>query len=92
MDHQLVTCSSITLPPRTLAVVSVHVDLKENSTVHTYEVKPNGFLMDQYPNMVIIPVIHIMPMWTDTTFPFVIINLSTKPIFLAKHEVLGFLD
>ena len=42
---QLMTYSSLTLPPRILAVVSVHVDLKENSTEHTYEVKPNSFLM-----------------------------------------------
>ena len=40
---QLMTYSSLILPPRMLAVVSVHVDLKENSTKHTYEVKPNGF-------------------------------------------------
>ena len=42
--------------------------------------------------MVIIPVIYIMPMWTDATIPFIIINLSTKSIFLSKYEVLGFLD
>ena len=92
MGPQLMTCSSLILPHRTLAVVSVHVDLKESSTKHTYAVKPNSFLVDQYHNMVIIPVIHIMQMWADNTIPFVIINLSTKPIFLAKHEGLGFLD
>ena len=86
------TYSGLILPPRTLAVVSVHVDLKEFSTEHTYEVKPNSFLMDQYSNMVIIPVIYIMPMWTDATIPFLIINLSTKSIFFSKHEDLGFLD
>ena len=89
---QLMTYSSLILPPRMLAVVSVHVDLKENSKEHTYNVKPNSFLLDQYPNMVIMPVFHIMPMWTDTTIPFIIINLSTELTFLAKCEVLGFLD
>ena len=87
---QPMTYSSLTLPPRTLAVINVHVDLKGNSTEHTYEV--NSFLMDQYPNMVIIPVIHIMPVWTDTIIPFIIINLSTESISLSKHEVLGFLE
>ena len=48
--------------------------------------------MDQYPNMVIIPVIHITPMQTDTIIPFVVINLLTKSIFLSKHKILGFLD
>ena len=71
----LMTYSSLTLPPMTLAVISIHVDLKENSTQYTYKVKPNSFLMDQYPSMVIIPIIHITPLWTDTIIPFIIINL-----------------
>ena len=54
------TYSSLTLPPRTLAVINVHVDVKGKSTEHTYEVKPNSLLMVQHPNMVIIPVIHII--------------------------------
>ena len=42
--------------------------------------------------MVIIPVIHIIPIWTDTINPFIIINVSTESIFFSKCEVLGFLD
>ena len=91
MGPQLMTCFSLILPPRTLVVVYVHVDLK-NSTEHTYKVKLNGFLMDKYPNIVIMHVIHIVPMWTDTPIPFIIIILSTKCTFLSKSEVLGFLD
>ena len=48
--------------------------------------------MAQHPNMVIISAIHITPKQTDTTVLFVIINLSTKYVFLPKHEILGFLD
>ena len=33
------TYSSLTLPPRMLAVINVYMDLKRNSTEHTYEVK-----------------------------------------------------
>ena len=51
------TYSSLTLPPRMLVAINVHVNLKGNSTEHTYEVKPNSFLMDQYLNMGMIPVI-----------------------------------
>ena len=86
------TYSSLTLPPRTLAVINVQVDLKGNSTEHTYEIKPNSFLMDQYPIMVIIPVTHMTPKQTNTIFPFDIINFSTKSIFLPKCEILDFLD
>ena len=75
------TYSSLTLPP-----------LKQNSTEHTYGAKPNSFHMDQYPNMVIVPVIYIMPMWTDIIIPFIKINLSTESIFPSKCEVLRFLN
>ena len=88
----LMTYSSLTLPPRTLAVINVHVDLKGNSTEHIYKVKPNSLLMDQQPNVVIIPVMHIIPKQTDTIVPFVIINLSTESAFLSKCEILGILD
>ena len=89
---QLITYSSLTLPPRTLAVTNIHVDLKGNSTEHKYKFKPNSLLMDQYPNMVIMHVIHIAPKQTNTIVSFVIINLSTESIFLSKCEMLGFLD
>ena len=60
--HQLMTYSRLPLLPRILAVINNHVGLKENSTEHTYEVKPNSFLVDQYSNTVIIPVIYITQM------------------------------
>ena len=84
--------SSLTLPPRTLVVIIIHVHLKGRSTEHTYEVKWNSLLMDQYPNVVIIPVISIPPMWTDTIIPFIVTNLSTESILLSKCEGLGYLD
>ena len=86
------TYSSLTLPPMVLAVLNVHVYLKKNSTEHIYDVKLNSFLMDQNPNMVIILVINIAPMWTDTIIPFITINPSTASTFLFKCEILGFLD
>ena len=48
---QLMTYSSLILPLRMLAVVSVHVELKENPSEYTYKVKPNSFLINQYPNI-----------------------------------------
>ena len=86
------TYSSLNLHPRMLDVINVYVNLKGNSTEHICEVKPYSLLMDEYPNMVIIPVIHIIPPQTDTIIPFVIISLATESIFISKHEVLEFLD
>ena len=89
---QVMTYFSLTLPPRTLAVINVYVYLKGNSTEYTYKVNPNNLLMDKYPNIVIIPVIHITEIQTDTIIPFIVINLSTESIFLSKYEVFGFLN
>ena len=82
------TCSNLTLLPRTSEVINIHVDLRVNSVEHTYGVKPNSLLMDRYPNMVVMPVIHIMPRWTDTIIPFTVTNQSTEVRFLSKCEVL----
>ena len=57
-----------------------------------YKVKSNSVLMDQYPNLVVIPAIHIVTEHVNTTVPVVLINLSTESIFLDKNEILGFLD
>ena len=87
---QLMTYSSLTLPPKTLAVINVHVDLKGNSTEHTYEVKPNSFPMDQYLNMIIIPVIHITPIWTaeqpDTPLPYSKGQFICSPSDISVHR------
>ena len=90
---KLMTYSSLNLPPMMLAVINVHVDLKENSMQNMpMKSKQTVFLMDEYPIMVIIPAIHITPKQIDTIAPFIIINLSTKSIFLPKHEILGLID
>ena len=83
---QLVTDSSQTFPPRTLEVINVHVDLKGNSTEPTYEVKPSSLLMDQYPNMVVIHVIHTNPKQTDTIVPFVIITCPPNLSFFLNMK------
>ena len=77
------TYSYLPLPPRMLAVINAHVDLK--GTLQNTPMKSNqSLLMDQYPNMVIIPVINTTPKQTDTVVPFVVINLSSKSIFHYK--------
>ena len=79
---QLITYSSLTLPPRTLSVINVHEDLKGNSTEDAYQVKPNSFHMDQSPYMVIIPVIHITPVQTNTISPFIKICPLNQSFFI----------
>ena len=56
-----------------------------------YVLRPDRFLSDQYPNIIVISTIHIVGNHKDTIIPFVLVCLETLSIFLDKSKVLGFL-
>ena len=47
--------------------------------------------MDQYPNLIILPVIYIVNEPMTKIIPFVFINLTIESIYLHKNEGIGFL-
>ena len=55
---QLSLANSMTLPGRALAVIRVNTDLKPEQSGQIYEIDPNYFLTEEYPNLYIIPMIH----------------------------------
>ena len=48
----------MTLPGRTLAVIHVNNNLRPEQGGQLYEIKPNYFLTEEYPNLYIIPMMH----------------------------------
>ena len=48
----------MTLPGRTLAIIQVNNDLKPEQSGQMYEIEPNYFLTEEYPNLYIIPMTH----------------------------------
>ena len=83
--------SNLMLPPRTLAILKVHIKLRGNPQKQTYDIKLSSLLSDQYLSMVVTPAIHITPNQSHAVVPFVLVNLSTESIFQSKNENLGFL-
>ena len=88
---QLSLTASLILPGRTLAVIQVNNDLEPKESGQIYEIEPNCFLTEEYPNLYIVPVIHNMDIHKTENVPLVVINLSADDISLSKGEVMGFM-
>ena len=50
--------ASMILPGRTLAIIQVNNDLELKQSGKIYEIEPNCFLTEEYPNLYIVPMIH----------------------------------
>ena len=82
----------MTLPGRTLAVIQVNTDLEPEQSGKIYEIEPNYFLTEKYPNPYIVPMIHNVDIHKMEKVPLVIINFSTDSVYLLKGKVMGFMQ
>ena len=82
----------MTLPGRALAVIQVNTDLKPEQSGQMYEIKPNYFLTEEYPNLYIIPMIHNVDIYKTENVPLVVINFLTDGVYLSKGEIMGFMQ
>ena len=83
----------INIPGRNLAVVSVLLDTKALQENQVYEVKPNLLLTNEHPNLVVLPMLHVVQREKHDSIPVALINLNEdEKIFLKKGEVLGCLE
>ena len=89
---QLSLTASVTLPGRTLAVIQVNNDLEPEQSGQIYEIEPNYFLTEEYPNLYIIPMIHNVDIHKTENVPLIVINFSMDDISLFKGENMGFMQ
>ena len=83
----------INIPGRNLAVVSVLLDTKALQENQVYEVKPKLLLTNEHPNLVVLPMLHLMQKEKHDNIPVALINLNEhERIFLKKGEILGCLE
>ena len=83
----------INIPGRNLAVVSVLLDTKALQENQVYEVKPNLLLTNEHPNLVVLPMLHLVQKEKHDSMPVALINLNEdERIFLKKGEILGCLE
>ena len=89
---QIHMAHSVTTPGRSLAIVCVYNNLSPHQSGSLYEIEPNESIMNKYPNMCIIPMIHNVDVNRTDCLPLVVINLSSNDISLLKGEMMGFMQ
>ena len=83
----------INIPGRSLALVSVLFNPKTLQENQMYEIKPNTLLTNEHPNLVVLPMLHLVRKEKSKTIPVALINLNEDDrIFLKKGEILGCLE
>ena len=74
-------------------MVSVTFDPKTLQENQVYEVKPNLLLTNEHPNLVILPMLHVVQREKHDSIPVALINLNEdERIFLKKGEILRYLE
>ena len=89
---QLSLTASMILPGRTLAIIQVNNDLEPKQSGQIYEIEPNYFLTEEYPNLYIGPMIHNIDIRKTENVPLVVINFLADDISLLKGEIMGFMQ
>ena len=83
----------INIQGRNLAVVSVLFDTKALQENQVYEVKPNLLLTNEHPNLIVLPMLHVVQRENHDSIPVALINLNEdEKIFLKKGEILTCLE
>ena len=83
---------SVTIPGRTLAIVCVYNNLEPYQSGSLYEVEPNHALIDKYPNICVVSMIHNVDVHRMEHLPLVVINFTSDDISLLKGEVMGYMQ
>ena len=73
-------------------VLNVKINIIQAIKGLIYDVKPNTLLLDEYPNLVMVPLLHNVEGLKIHCVPCVVINLSYDSVFLPKGEVIGYLE
>ena len=92
MRPHLSLANSMTLPGRTLAVVHVNNNLSLEQSGQLYKIEPNSLLTIEYPNLLVIPIIHNVDIHKTENVPLIVINLSTDSVYLSKGDIIGFMQ
>ena len=75
-----------------MIVVCVQSNFEPAQSGQIYEVEPSQCLIEEYPNLCIIPMIHNVDIHKTENVPLVVINLLNDDVYLLKGEIMGFMQ
>ena len=74
-------------------MVSVLLNSEALQENQVYEIKPNILLTNEHPNLIVLPMLHLVKKEKCKTILVALINLNEDDkIFLKKGEILGCLE
>ena len=83
----------INIPGKSLVMVNASMVIGELLKDQVFEVKPNFLLTNEHPNLVVVPMLHIIQGKKHDCIPLILINLNEdEKIFLKKGENFGHLE
>ena len=85
----LQTRQCITIPSRSLMVLNAKANIWREDFIKWV---PNFLLSDEYPELVLIPMVHNVEITKIECIPYILLNLSEEEIFLRKGEILRHLE
>ena len=83
---------SVTIPGRTLAIVSVCNNLDPKQSGSLYEIEPSHMINEKYPNLCVIPMIHNVDVHRNRTSTFGGHQLASDDVYSSKGETMGFMQ
>ena len=89
---QIHMAHSVTIPGRTLAIIYVYNTLRPHQSSSLYDIEPSDMILDKYPSLCIIPMMHNIDVHRMKHLPLVIINLSLDDISLSRGETMGYME
>ena len=89
---KLFTTSCIEIPERSLVVVKTRVEIPPEHCNRIFDTIPTKEMLDEYPELVSIPMIHKTSQKNYNTVPYFLINVGYEEIFIPKGRVLAELE
>ena len=80
----------IEIPEKSLIMIKTSIDTRRCPKDQVFEVKPNFLLANEHPNLIMVPMMHIIQGEKHGCIPLVLINLNKDgKIFLKRGEIFG---
>ena len=89
---KLTAKSGIEIPERSLVVIQAKVEIPPEHCERMFETVPTEEILEEYPELIAIPLVHKTSQKNYNTVPYVLINIGNEDIIIEKGRILAKLE
>ena len=89
---KLITKSGIEIPEGSLVVIQAKVEIPPEHCERMFDTVPTKEMVEEYPELITIPLIHKTSQRNYNTVPYVLINIGNEDIIIEKGKILAELE